>query len=227
MVTISTGAVETVAGQGGSDLVDGVGPNAKFMQLQDIKVTADGRHAYIADATINWVRIGYGTGNVNAVRKLDLTTYAVTTVTPASWRIWKGRASSFMQLKDVAVTKDGSTVYFTDCSEGRIMKHNVADNSVSAFCGGAGRCSGHACHSDRYTKTRNCATDRIFNFVQGLVLSPDNSVLYTSDSRSLLVYKITIATGVAEPLVGDNSRAFTGDNAKSVVDGQVNLTVDR
>ena len=100
MVTISTGAVETVAGQGGSDLVDGVGSNAKFMQLQDIKVTADGRHAYIADATINWVRIGYGTGNVNAVRKMDLTTYAVTTVTPASWRIWKGEASSFLQVKD-------------------------------------------------------------------------------------------------------------------------------
>ena len=127
-----------------------------------------------------------------------------------------------MQVKDVAVTTDGSTVYFTDVANGRIMKHNVADNSVTAFCGGAGRCSGNACHSDPYTTRRNCATDRIFNFVQGLVLSPDNSVLYTSDSRSFLVYKITIATGMAEPLVGDNSRTHQANagTSGSVVDGQ-------
>ncbi|HXP49780.1 MAG TPA: PKD domain-containing protein, partial [Bacteroidia bacterium] len=121
-IVISSAAVTTLAGSGGSGSADGIGALATFSQPDGL--TLDGKgNLFIADG-----------GNYE-VRMLNLTTHAVTTFAgSATYGSNDGTGSSaeFYTPGDIAYT--GSGVFFVvDKYNGEIRKMTAAPKPVAAF----------------------------------------------------------------------------------------------
>jgi len=173
-IDIATGRVATLAGSGSSGNGDGVGAAAAFNQPTGI--TIEGNNVYVADS-----------GN-NAVRSIDITTGAVSTLAGAGSKglaDGKGTAASFSNPKDIAVKK--GNLYVVDSGNNSVRTINIATGMVATLAGKSGSLDG-------------AGTEAFFNSPSGIVVEGEN--LYVADTDNHKIRKIEMGTGVVSTLAG-------------------------
>ncbi len=189
-IVIATGVVTTLAGNG-SGYADGVGTLAKFNVPRGIAVSPDGAYVLIADS-----------GNFR-VRRLDLTTTAVTTVAGSSYGSANGIGTNaqFGGLFQLAIDSTGSYALICDpYNFHRVRRFNIVSLQVTALAG-----SGAAGFQD------GLGASVIFNTPLGVTIDPTGTYALIVDGNNHRIRRIDITTGQVTTLAG------TG--AVSAVDG--------
>jgi YVTN family beta-propeller protein len=123
-VVIATGAVTTIAGQPGQStfFADGTGTAARLFLPAGI--WGDGANLYIAD-----------TGN-NRIRKMNLSTLAVTTLAGSSLTgIVDGTGAAAQFAGVFGLWGDGTNLYVTEKGRGFIRKVGIATGTVTTIAG--------------------------------------------------------------------------------------------
>ena len=179
-LTISTGAVTTLAGSPGtSGSSDGNGATARFFLPSGI--TTDGTNLYVAD-----------TDN-HLIRKVAIATGAVTTLAGSAGMAGStdgtGVAAKFYQPN--GITTDGTNLFVADSGNNTIRKVTIATGAVTTLAGSAGA---------------GGSTDEIgvaarFSRPQGI--TTDGTNLYVADTYNFLIRKVVIATGAVTTLAGN------------------------
>lgn len=200
-IVIATAAVTSIAGQGGSALVDGIGTHAKFMYPRGLVVSPDSTTIYVADTS------------AHAIRKVVIATGATTTLagsTTSGYADGTGNAARFDKPYDVTVSPDGSLLYVTDLLNHRIRKLVIATGAVTTL---AGSTSGYA--------DGTVGTAAKFNFGHtatgpGLALSKDGTLLFVADHAAHLIRQVVTVTGATTWLAGAGGGGGHADGAKNV-----------
>ena len=194
-VTLSTGAVTTIVGTrfvSGSS--DGTGTAGRFNAPAGM--TTDGTNIYIAE------------NNNNTIRKVVISTGAVTTIAGTAGVTGStdgtGDAASF-NWPD-AVTTDGTNLYVADTKNNTIRKIVISTGVVTTIAGTAlvqGSADG-------------TGTDARFYRPYGI--TTDGTNLYVADSKNNTIRKIVISTGVVTTIAGtalvQGSADGTGTDAR-------------
>jgi len=163
-IVISTGAVTTVAGTGSSGSANGTGTSASFYYPGGI--TTDGTNLYVGD------------GNNHLIRKIVISTGAVTTVAgTGSSGSANGTGTSASFNNPVGITTDGTNLYVEDYNNHLIRKIVISTGAVTTVAGTGS--SGSA---------NGTGTSASFNGPTGI--TTDGTNLYLADSNNHLIRKI-------------------------------------
>ncbi|SVD89663.1 uncharacterized protein METZ01_LOCUS442517, partial [marine metagenome] len=127
-IVIATGEVSTFAGSAGtSEFIDSAtATSARFNKPRGI--TGDGTYLYVTDH------------NNHAVRKINISTGAVTTIAGTGSQGYEnatGRAAEF--YSPTGITTDGANLYVADTNNHRIRKIVIATGVVTTFAGSGGQ----------------------------------------------------------------------------------------
>ncbi|HEX6837269.1 MAG TPA: hypothetical protein VF334_11885, partial [Polyangia bacterium] len=211
-VAIGSGTVTTLAGAAGGDgLVDGRGADARFTRP----------HAIAVDGTTLWV----ADMQSNVIRKVDLTTNAVSTLAGSGQKGSADGIGAAAQLNQpFAVVSDGAgTLYVSDGGNSTIRKIDVATATVSTLAGTALQTGG--------TDATGAAAR--FNLPSGLALS--GGTLYVADRNNHTIRTVDVKSGAVMTLAGTAGAAGTTDATGAaarfrnpmgvVLDGSGNLFV--
>lgn len=182
-IVISTGMVTTLAGStaGASGVADAIGTAAQFNF--PIGITRLGTNLYVSDSS-NYT-----------IRKIDLTTNAVTTLaglagTPGYTTSLSGSSARFTVPAGLAT--DGTDLFVADAYNYDIRKVNVTTALVSTVAGGY--------FVNGYGSTDGTGASARFNIPYGI--ATDGTNLYVGDTYNHTVRKIVIATQVVTTLAG-------------------------
>lgn len=173
-VKIATGAITSLAGSFTPGSVDGSGAAASFSQPQGI--TTDGTNLYVAD-----------TKN-NTIRKVEITSAAVTTLAGTAYVDGIGAAASF--FSPWGITTDGANLYVTDFGNNTIRKIVIATCAVTTLTGTPGVGSW----------ADGIGTAARFSYPTGI--TTDGTYLYVTDTGTCTIRKIEISTGVVTTVAG-------------------------
>ncbi|MCK5236774.1 MAG: hypothetical protein KAR06_07295, partial [Deltaproteobacteria bacterium] len=190
-IVIATGEVTTIAGTTYvSGSIDGTGTAARFRSPGGI--TSDGTSLYITDIANN------------AIRKLVLSTQAVTSLAGSSEVLYGntdgiGTAARFN--KPVGVTTDGTNLYVTDMYNNRVRKVVIATGEVTTFAGFS------------YGYLDDIGTAARFKSPYGV--TTDGASLFVTELGSYAIRKIDLATTEVTTIAGDASTSGTIDGVGS------------
>ncbi|MCB1177788.1 MAG: hypothetical protein KDK36_09435 [Leptospiraceae bacterium] len=121
-IEISSGVVTTLAGTAGlTGTVDGSGLSARF--FAPFKITTDNSNLYVTDA--------YN----NRIRKIEISTGIVTTLTGNTEGYLDGTGTSTQFYKPYGITTDGTFLYVTDAYNYRIRKIEISTGIVTTIAG--------------------------------------------------------------------------------------------
>jgi sugar lactone lactonase YvrE len=188
-LTLSTGAVTTIAGSGQAGVADGVGTAASFENPQGMFLT--GSTLYV--------------GQVFEIRKIDLTTNTVSTVsvTPAP-------AYPFGIVGDAS----GTNLYIADSASNRywIDKVVLATGALTVLAGGAvGEIDG---------------TGAAAGFVDPEAITTNGISLFVVDKQACTIRKVVIATGVVTTLAGGTCGHVDGTGTAAQFDTPAGISFD-
>ncbi|MGC8500788.1 MAG: beta-propeller fold lactonase family protein [Leptospirillia bacterium] len=180
---LGTGAVSTLAGRPFPGSNDGVGTSAGLYGPRALALTPDGKTLYISDS-----------GN-NMIRKLDLTTGAVTTVAgkgalTAGLDDGIGVAASFRDPRGIALSSDGTVLYVADTRNNLIRKIVLATNAVSTLAGHPG-----------FPGVEDGAGSSAF-FNQPVALTVNGNTLYVGDSSNASIRAIDLSSNNVTTVAG-------------------------
>lgn len=182
-IVIATGMVTTLAGStaGASGVADAIGTTALFNF--PIGITKLGTNLYVSDSS-NYT-----------IRKIDLTTNAVTTLaglagTPGYTTGLSGSSARF--TVPTGLTTDGTDLFVADAYNYDIRKVNVTTALVSIVAGGY--------FVNGYGSTDGTGTSARFNIPFGITTNGTN--LYVADTYNHTVRNIVIASQVVTTLAG-------------------------
>jgi YVTN family beta-propeller protein len=178
-VTISTGAVTTLAGLAGTTgSADGVGGAARFNAPHGI--WSDGTNLYVVDY------------NNNAIRKVVIATGSVTTLagsgSPSGFGSTDGIGSAALFTLPSGIWGDGTNLFVADTSNCTIRKVAIATASVTTLAGTAGSCG----------SVNGTGAAAQFKFPQSLW--GDGTNLYVSEAAA--IRQVVIATGAVTTVAG-------------------------
>ena len=179
-IAIATGVVTTLAGNG-SGFADGVGTMAKFNVPRGVAFSPDGTYILIADS---W--------NFR-VRRLDVTTRAVTTIAGSSYGSADGTGTNakFGSLFQLAIDPTGSYALICDpYNYHKIRRLDIATAQVTTLAG-----SGAAGSQD------GAGTSAIFNTPLGVSIDPTGTYALIVDDAHR-IRRIVIATAQVTTLAG-------------------------
>jgi len=187
-IDATTGAVNTLAGNGNLGFADATNPlNASFYNPTGVAVDAAG-NLYVADT------------NNQRIRKIDAATGAVTTIagngTDGFADATNPLNASFHYPTGVTVDAAGN-VYVADKYNNRIRKIDATTGAVTTLAG-----NGAAGFADD-TNPLNAR----FHFPMGVVVDAAGN-LYVSDYFNNRIRKIDAATGAVTTLAGNGTFAF-------------------
>lgn len=175
-LVVATGAVSTLAGNGGSGDTDGIGTSVSFNEPSGI--TNDGTNLYITDRANN------------KIRKLELATGIVTTLAGAGTTgslDGRGVEARFNNPEDI--TTDGANLYVCDSGNNKIRKIEIATGVVTTLAG-----SGAEGSAD--------GIGAMANFYNPQGITSDGTNLYVTEGFGNKVRKIVIATQVVTTIAG-------------------------
>ncbi|MCX6117379.1 MAG: hypothetical protein NT027_07555 [Proteobacteria bacterium] len=182
MIDVAANTVTTIAGSPGiAGYTNGFGASAKFSRPFGMVVV--GNFLYVAD------------GDNNVIRKVDLTTYQVSTFAGAA----DGSSGSTDNADPTVVrfyapygiTTDGTYLYVADTSNNRIRKVTIATGETTTLAGSGA----------------NGSADLIgiaatFRSPRAITITPSGTDLYIGDTTNQLIRKIVIATGQVTTVAG-------------------------
>jgi sugar lactone lactonase YvrE len=195
--------VTTLAGDGTIGLVNGIGTATKFDQASDLAISGSG-DLYVGD----WLN--------NVVRKINLTTTAVTTFAgtgAAGFSNATLTTSTFNGIAHVAFDKTGN-LFLADEQNNSIREITTTGNVVTV----AGR--GTAGYVDGDGKTS------AFN-TPGNIVVDANGDIYVADTGNEVIRKITMSTGIVSTFAGTgNSGLLNGDLTASTFASPYGIAID-
>ena len=176
----SSGVVSTIAGYAGSSgTTDGTSSSARFNYPNG--VATDGSYVFVAD-TLN-----------NSIRKINLTTYAVTTLAGSSSGTSgytdSSTASSARFNGPVGIATDGTYLYVTDYDNHAIRKIDITSGTVSTLAGNTSGVSGYV---------NAVGTSAYFYYPLGITYY--SGYLYVTDQDGAHIRIISTSTGATSTL---------------------------
>lgn len=201
-ISVSTGAVTTIAGSVGEDgSANGIGTAARFFNPSGI--TSDTVNLYVADA-----------GNSD-IRKIVIATGEVTTIAGTAGQTGSDDAAGSFAYP-LGITTDGVNLYVADTGNSTIRKVVIATGTVTTIAGSA---------------ISSGATDGIgnaaqFNFPSGITVTGNN--LYILDENNNAIRKIEVITGAVTTIAGSlgSSASTDGTAATARFNKPEGLTTD-
>lgn len=181
-IDIATASTITFAG-GQHGHADGTGTSAAFWNPQGIDANLNGTTLYVADSC--------------RIRKVDVATQAVTTLAgncnnpTNTFANGVGTLAKFFNVMDVAVSRDGHTLFSTDYGSytgSRVRMTDVATRQVTTLAG------------NRYADNDGVGTSASFYFLDGVVVSP-------VDTNKIFV--IELYSGKLKQIMLDTKRVTT------------------
>jgi hypothetical protein len=161
--------VSTFAGSGTNGIFDAVGLAAKFMA--PAYITSDGTYLYVTDA------------DANNIRKIDISTGAVTTFAGSLTGISGVSDSPARFNQPLGITNDGTYLYVVDYGNNNIRRIAISDGTVTTIAGSPTGTSG---------STDATGTSSLFYFPKGITRIGNN--LFVSDSDNCTIRKIDISS---------------------------------
>jgi hypothetical protein len=210
-VTVSTGIITTVAGNGtaGYSGDGGAATSAKINYPEGVTVDSSG-NIYIADY------------NNNRVRKVTVSTGKISTVAGNGTQGFSGdggAATSAEMYAPGSVALDSSgNIYIGDRGNNRIRKVTVATGVISTVAGnGTAGSSGDG----------GPATSAELDDSDAAVDTDGN--IYTADILTNRVREVTAATGIITTVAGDGTAGYSGDGGPATsaeINWPLNVAVD-
>ena len=187
-IVIATGEVSALAGSYmANGCTDGIGKEARFYAPGGI--TTDGTSLFVLDC---WN---------HTIRKIDLTTRAVTTFAGRPGVIGSadgvGAAAGFGWLKDV--TTDGTALYETEYDGNSVRKIVIATAEVSTIAGGP----------STYGSTDGIGMAARFDYPAGI--TTDGTSLYIVDIYNATIRKMDLSSGMVTTLAGSVGQTGSTD----------------
>ena len=193
-ITVATGVITTVAGNGTSSFAGdgGVATNASLNYPSGVTIDGAGT-LYVAD-TANF-----------RIRKITAATGVISTVAGngSSGLAGDGGAAASASLRPFGVALDSAgNLYVADADNGRIRKLTAATGVINTV-------AGIGYHS--FAGEGGAATSANLDFPQGVALDSAGN-LYIADTKNHRIRKITAATGVITTEAGNGRSGFWGDD---------------
>ena len=193
-VTVSTGIITTVAGDGttGYSGDGGLATKAELCAPEDVTVDSAG-NIYIADSCNN------------RIRKVTVSTGIITTVAgdgKGGYSGDGGQATSAELSDPIGVGLDtANNIYIGDFSNNRIRKVTVSTGIITTVAGdGKGGYSGDG----------GPATSAELDFPGGVEVDPAGNI-YIADYGNSRIRKVTALTGFISTVGGDGTAGYSGD----------------
>lgn len=200
----TSGIVSTIAGNGSSALIDGIGTAARFLSPSDVLVDTNS-NMYVADA--------------HAIRKIS-PNGAVTTFVGSSQAGYVdgvGTQARFSYIICIAMDDSGN-VYATDAGNNRIRKISPA-GVVTTLAGGGGSGTNGSGFNDGLGSAAS------FNFPFGIAIDK-NGIIYVSERGNLRIRRIS-PTGMVTTIAGNGSPGFADTTGHlALFSGNRGLTID-
>jgi hypothetical protein len=176
-IVVATGAVTTLAGDGGMGSTDGTASVARFNEPRAI--TNDGTHLYVAD-----------TWN-HRIRKIEIATGVVTTIAGSTAGTTDGVGTDAKFLFPEGIATDGTNLYVADTSANKIRKVVIATGAVTTLAGADDGSSGSV-----------DGTGTSARFRQPRGIGTDGTNVYVADSENHTIRRVVVATGEVTTLAG-------------------------
>lgn len=187
-IVIATGVITTVAGNGGSRSIDGIGAAAEFSQ--PVAITYDGaKNLYVTDFY------------TNRIRKVEITTGTVTTLAGSrrGYADGTGVAANFYEPGGLVSDGKGS-LFIADWGNNCIRKIVTATGEVTTFVGSTEGTADGLGTAAQFYKPGGIICDGIGN-------------LYVTDTYNHRIRKIVIATREVTTLAGSTQGTADGIGA--------------
>ncbi|HVA62379.1 MAG TPA: hypothetical protein VNF74_01545, partial [Terriglobales bacterium] len=175
LVDLAAGTVSTIAGNGGLGSADGIGPAARFAEPNGIAFDSTGNNIFISDF------------ENHAIRELNLTTLAVTTLVGAAHKCGfaDGPAASATLCTPAFVATDGRSLFWGDSDVGLLRVLDLNSMQVYTLAGDPGLM--HMVDGDYIEKPGALVGPVRYNGVFGLAVAPDASFVLFTDKTANVV----------------------------------------
>ena len=188
------GVVDTLAGGEAPGRKDGVGAAASFNSPCGIAITADGTTLFVAD-----------TRN-HRIRQVDIATKTVSTIAGngQGFADGIGQSAKFWFPYDIAVSRDGTTLFVADTRNRRVRQIDIATKTVSTIAG-----------NGTSSRTDGVGEAASFQRIRAIALNSNATMLYVSDDNS--VRQVNIGTGAVKTLAGRVCAGYADANGESAL----------
>jgi len=175
LVDLTAGTVTTIAGNGGLGSADGIGPAARFAEPNGLAFDSTGNNIFISDF------------ENHAIRELNLTTLAVTTLVGAAHKCGfaDGPAASATLCTPAFVATDGRSLFWGDSDVGLLRVLDLNSMQVYTLAGDPGLM--HMVDGDYIEKPGALVGPVRYNGVFGLAVAPDASFVLFTDKTANVV----------------------------------------
>ena len=185
-LSLATGAVTTLAGNGTQGSFDGSVLNASFNSPIGVAVAASGA-VFVSDSNSHVLRvIANGTvstlaGSAGAAGFLDGT----------------GSAARFYYPRGIALSADGSVLYVADSQNNAIRAVSTATGSTITLAG-----TGAAMFLDGPMQLSG------FNYPSDLSLATSSNMLYVADQSNYRIRAVNLTSGIVRTIAGNGAAGF-------------------
>ncbi|HEY7855530.1 MAG TPA: hypothetical protein VIC32_03730 [Terriglobales bacterium] len=175
LIDLTAATVSTIAGNGGLGNADGVGAAARFAEPNGMAFDATGKKIYISDF------------ENQAIRLLDLTTDAVTTVVGGAHQCGfaDGPAANASLCDPAFLTSDGHSLFWGDSNTGLLRVLNLTTLQVSTLAGAPALL--HMADGDLTEVAGELVGPVRYNGVFGMAIAPDASFILFTDKTANVV----------------------------------------
>jgi pimeloyl-ACP methyl ester carboxylesterase/sugar lactone lactonase YvrE len=192
-VTVSTGVISTVAGNGTKGY-SGDGGAATSAEIGSSSVTVDtAGNIYLAD------------DSNNRIRKVTVSTGIITTVAGNGTAGFSGdggaATSAELDVPDGVVVDSAGNIYIADHNNERIRKVTVSTGKISTVAGDG---------TAGYAGDGGAATSAELNGPGGLALDSAGDI-YIGDFGNNRIRKVTVSTGKISTVAGNGTAGYSGD----------------
>ena len=156
------------------------------------KISANtGTYSVLSTVQGSIIQAAINSANTGAIIALDNATGVPSSA--ASAAIYQSRKPTLQPvfLSGIVITKDDSTLYLCDSSNGMILKYIISSNEFSVIAGGAIKDNTDLGHQVLCV-LNGAASFSSFNNPTGIAISPDNTKLYVADTGNHLIRVIAI-----------------------------------
>ena len=211
-INLSTGIITSIAGNGTAGYNgDGIAATAAALNIPESVATDTAGNIYIGDV------------NNYRIRKVTIATGIITTIAGNGSAGNSGDGgpatnASFREAAGMIVDKNGNVI-FADGNNNNVRK--IDTHGIITTLAGTGAAG--------YSGDWGAATGAQFH-LPGDIAFDSNGNLYISDSYNNAIRKIDAGSGLLEPVCGNGTKSFSGDNGPAInatLNGPYGIFIDK